>query len=122
MNPQRGNCTLARLRVVPGMGNTSPKDMDSLLPLMNMVIYSIDKVKKLRLNREVSSPRHRPPTTARLSFPFTLSFPISGQTEGRQKPSSRGGELPETDSRSAPGSGPDPSGGEKEGGEGEDHE
>lgn len=40
--------------VVPGMGNTSPKDMDTLLPLMNMVIYSIDKVKKLRLNREVS--------------------------------------------------------------------
>ncbi|CAM9200010.1 unnamed protein product, partial [Lampetra planeri] len=39
---------------VPGMGNTSPKDMDALLPLMNMVIYSIDKVKKLRLNREVS--------------------------------------------------------------------
>uniref|UniRef100_A0A8C1L6U0 PAT complex subunit CCDC47 n=1 Tax=Cyprinus carpio TaxID=7962 RepID=A0A8C1L6U0_CYPCA len=37
---------------VPGMGNTSPKDMDSLLPLMNMVIYSIDKLKKLRLNRE----------------------------------------------------------------------
>ncbi|XP_039900066.1 coiled-coil domain-containing protein 47 isoform X1 [Simochromis diagramma] len=37
---------------VPGMGNTSPKDMDALLPLMNMVIYSIDKVKKLRLNRE----------------------------------------------------------------------
>lgn len=36
------------------MGNTSPKDMDTLLPLMNMVIYSIDKVKKLRLNREVS--------------------------------------------------------------------
>lgn len=35
------------------MGNTSPKDMDALLPLMNMVIYSIDKVKKLRLNREV---------------------------------------------------------------------
>uniref|UniRef100_A0A8C9RF63 PAT complex subunit CCDC47 n=1 Tax=Scleropages formosus TaxID=113540 RepID=A0A8C9RF63_SCLFO len=39
---------------VPGMGNTSPKDMDALLPLMNMVIYSIDKVKKFRLNREVS--------------------------------------------------------------------
>ncbi|XP_039595083.1 coiled-coil domain-containing protein 47 [Polypterus senegalus] len=37
---------------VPGMGNTSPKDMESLLPLMNMVIYSIDKVKKFRLNRE----------------------------------------------------------------------
>ncbi|KAG9350043.1 hypothetical protein JZ751_026396 [Albula glossodonta] len=37
---------------VPGMGNTSPKDMDTLLPLMNMVIYSIDKVKKFRLNRE----------------------------------------------------------------------
>ncbi|XP_043956139.1 PAT complex subunit CCDC47 [Gambusia affinis] len=37
---------------VPGYGSTSPKDMDSLLPLMNMVIYSIDKVKKLRLNRE----------------------------------------------------------------------
>lgn len=39
------------------MGNTSPKDMDSLLPLMNMVIYCIDKVKKLRLNREVSRRR-----------------------------------------------------------------
>ncbi|XP_048846202.1 PAT complex subunit CCDC47-like isoform X1 [Brienomyrus brachyistius] len=37
---------------VPGMGNTSPKDMDTLLPLMNMVIYSIDKIKKFRLNRE----------------------------------------------------------------------
>uniref|UniRef100_A0A4W4G541 PAT complex subunit CCDC47 n=1 Tax=Electrophorus electricus TaxID=8005 RepID=A0A4W4G541_ELEEL len=46
---------------VPGMGNTSPKDMDSLLPLMNMVIYSIDKVKKLRLNREgkLKSERNR---------------------------------------------------------------
>ncbi|XP_012681233.1 PAT complex subunit CCDC47 isoform X2 [Clupea harengus] len=37
---------------VPGMGNTSPKDMEQLLPLMNMVIYSVDKIKKLRLNRE----------------------------------------------------------------------
>ncbi|XP_006638225.1 PAT complex subunit CCDC47 [Lepisosteus oculatus] len=37
---------------VPGMGNTSPKDMETLLPLMNMVIYSLDKVKKFRLNRE----------------------------------------------------------------------
>jgi len=37
---------------VPGMGNTSPKDMDTLLPLTTMVIYTIDKVKKLRLNRE----------------------------------------------------------------------
>ncbi|XP_029428043.1 coiled-coil domain-containing protein 47 isoform X1 [Rhinatrema bivittatum] len=37
---------------VPGLGNTSPKDMESLLPLMNMVIYSIDKAKKFRLNRE----------------------------------------------------------------------
>ena len=42
------------------MGNTSPKDMDSLLPLMNMVIYSIDKVKKLRLNREVSGRKAGP--------------------------------------------------------------
>ncbi|ETE73955.1 Coiled-coil domain-containing protein 47, partial [Ophiophagus hannah] len=33
-------------------GNTSPKDMEALLPLMNMVIYSIDKAKKFRLNRE----------------------------------------------------------------------
>lgn len=40
---------------VPGSGNTSPKDMESLLPLMSMVIYSIDKAKKFRLNREVSS-------------------------------------------------------------------
>jgi len=47
------------LSLVPGMGNTSPKDMDSLLPLMNMVIYCIDKVKKLRLNREVSRRRGR---------------------------------------------------------------
>ncbi|XP_068932366.1 PAT complex subunit CCDC47 [Petaurus breviceps papuanus] len=37
---------------VPGLGNTSPKDMEALLPLMNMVIYSIDKAKKFRLNRE----------------------------------------------------------------------
>ncbi|XP_051894892.1 PAT complex subunit CCDC47 [Pristis pectinata] len=37
---------------VPGIGNTYPKDMESLLPLMNMVIYSIDKAKKYRLNRE----------------------------------------------------------------------
>uniref|UniRef100_A0A8C9ZV47 PAT complex subunit CCDC47 n=1 Tax=Sander lucioperca TaxID=283035 RepID=A0A8C9ZV47_SANLU len=44
--------TLLFTFIVPGMGNTSPKDMDALLPLMNMVIYSIDKVKKLRLNRE----------------------------------------------------------------------
>lgn len=28
--------------------------MEALLPLMNMVIYSIDKAKKFRLNREVS--------------------------------------------------------------------
>nr|KAF6308816.1 coiled-coil domain containing 47 [Pipistrellus kuhlii] len=36
----------------PGSGNTYPKDMEALLPLMNMVIYSIDKAKKFRLNRE----------------------------------------------------------------------
>lgn len=40
---------------VPGSGNTSPKDMESLLPLMSMVMYSIDKAKKFRLNREVSA-------------------------------------------------------------------
>lgn len=40
---------------MPGSGNTSPKDMESLLPLMSMVIYCIDKAKKFRLNREVSS-------------------------------------------------------------------
>ncbi|MEE6528614.1 hypothetical protein FKM82_031145, partial [Ascaphus truei] len=39
---------------VPGAGNASVKDMEALLPLMNMVIYTIDKVKKFRLNREVS--------------------------------------------------------------------
>lgn len=38
---------------MPGSGNTYPKDMEALLPLMNMVIYSIDKAKKFRLNREV---------------------------------------------------------------------
>ncbi|OCT62251.1 PAT complex subunit CCDC47-like [Xenopus laevis] len=37
---------------VPGSGNASVKDMEALLPLMNMVIYSIDKVRKFRLNRE----------------------------------------------------------------------
>ncbi|XP_043911128.1 PAT complex subunit CCDC47 [Protopterus annectens] len=37
---------------VPGHGNTSPRDMEALLPLMNMVIYCIDKAKKFRLNRE----------------------------------------------------------------------
>lgn len=30
---------------VPGSGNTYPVDMEALLPLMNMVIYSIDKAK-----------------------------------------------------------------------------
>ncbi|KAF2985095.1 hypothetical protein EK904_000364 [Melospiza melodia maxima] len=42
---------------VPGLGNTSPKDMESLLPLMSMVIYSIDKAKKFRLNREEAALR-----------------------------------------------------------------
>ncbi|XP_061081199.1 PAT complex subunit CCDC47-like [Conger conger] len=37
---------------VPGMGSTSPKDMDALLPLMDMVLYSIDKIRKFRLNKE----------------------------------------------------------------------
>ena len=52
---------------VPGSGNTYPKDMEALLPLMNMVIYSIDKAKKFRLNREVR--------TCRLHYklvPFTV--------------------------------------------------
>lgn len=59
------------------MGNTSPKDMDSLLPLMNMVIYSIDKVKKLRLNREVSSSSPCSPRSWRPSF--TLSSCVQGK-------------------------------------------
>ncbi|XP_032121905.1 coiled-coil domain-containing protein 47 isoform X2 [Sapajus apella] len=42
---------------VPGSGNTYPKDMEALLPLMNMVIYSIDKAKKFRLNREEAALR-----------------------------------------------------------------
>ncbi|PIO32245.1 hypothetical protein AB205_0113580 [Aquarana catesbeiana] len=37
---------------VPGGGNASVKDMEALLPLMNMILYSIDKVRKFRLNRE----------------------------------------------------------------------
>ncbi|XP_068118951.1 PAT complex subunit CCDC47 [Hyperolius riggenbachi] len=37
---------------VPGGGNASVKDMEALLPLMNMVMYSIEKVRKFRLNRE----------------------------------------------------------------------
>jgi len=62
---------------VPGSGNTYPKDMEALLPLMNMVIYSIDKAKKFRLNREV-----------RLYFyyklePFCCSpLPVGGQQGG----------------------------------------
>lgn len=63
--------------VVPGMGNTSPKDMDSLLPLMNMVIYSIDKVKKLRLNREVRSGRLCHVTPLATEIPAALFFPAS---------------------------------------------
>lgn len=63
------------------MGNTSPKDMDSLLPLMNMVIYSIDKVKKLRLNREVSS---RPPP-ASLRGGGGAAFTLSSCVQGKQK-------------------------------------
>lgn len=64
------------------MGNTSPKDMDSLLPLMNMVIYSIDKVKKLRLNREVSSSSSsspRPRVPPRGGTAFTLSSCVQGK-------------------------------------------
>ena len=51
--------------------------MEALLPLMNMVIYSIDKAKKFRLNREV-----------RLYFyyklePFCCSpLPVGGQQGG----------------------------------------
>ncbi|ELW67508.1 Coiled-coil domain-containing protein 47 [Tupaia chinensis] len=44
---------------VPGSGNTYPKDMEALLPLMNMVIYSIDKAKKFRLNREEAAQSRR---------------------------------------------------------------
>lgn len=124
--------------VVPGMGNTSPKDMDTLLPLMNMVIYSIDKVKKLRLNREVSRTlvlwcRIQMTThlllfcTLKLDFKVQLRVPFIlpvylGQTESWQKPGPCGGELPETDSRSASGGSPDPPRGEEESWEGEDHE
>lgn len=58
---------------VPGSGNTYPKDMEALLPLMNMVIYSIDKAKKFRLNREV-----RPKAFLINRHLFLLVFP-SGQ-------------------------------------------
>ena len=50
------------MHTVPGTGSTSPKGMDALLPLMSMVLYSIDKIRKFRLNKEVRSdfqpPRH----------------------------------------------------------------
>lgn len=113
------------LSVVPGMGNTSPKDMDALLPLMNMVIYSIDKVKKLRLNREVSTvvphwfaviQAFKPKLYCRY---FSLYL---GQTESWQKPGPCGRELPEADSCSASGGGADTARGEEESREGENHE
>lgn len=53
---------------MPGSGNTYPKDMEALLPLMNMVIYSIDKAKKFRLNREVR------PTAFIISWHLLLFF------------------------------------------------
>lgn len=66
------------------MGNTSPKDMDSLLPLMNMVIYSIDKVKKLRLNREVSSWRVLPLHAISRQDGATLTL-LPSCVQGKQK-------------------------------------
>ena len=57
---------------VPGSGNTYPKDMEALLPLMNMVIYSIDKAKKFRLNREVR------PAAFIISWSLLLCFSPQG--------------------------------------------
>ncbi|KAG5831881.1 hypothetical protein ANANG_G00284970 [Anguilla anguilla] len=51
--------TVSCLCAVPGMGSTSPKDMDALLPLMNLVLYSIDKVRKFRLNKEARQKAER---------------------------------------------------------------
>lgn len=46
---------------VPGMGKATNKDMEGMLPLMKMVIYSIDKMKKIRLSKEakLKSERNR---------------------------------------------------------------
>ncbi len=109
---------------VPGMGNTSPKDMDNLLPLMNMVIYSVDKVKKLRLNREVSAHAQCEQQHVDLVTEGSLvaSYGCSGEAESRPKPCSRGGELPEANSLSATGGRSDAPRREEESGEGEDHE
>jgi len=63
---------------VPGSGNTYPKDMEALLPLMNMVIYSIDKAKKFRLNREV-----RLCFYYKLEPLFLVPLPLLGAAGGR---------------------------------------
>ncbi|KAG9333452.1 hypothetical protein JZ751_011613, partial [Albula glossodonta] len=44
---------------VPKMGTTTPRDMETMLPLMNMVIYCIDKIRRFRLNKEAERNRAR---------------------------------------------------------------
>ena len=39
--------------VVAGKGKTKPSDMEAMTPLLQLVFYSIDKVYKLRLGKEV---------------------------------------------------------------------
>ena len=41
------------LSTVSGGGYSTPKDMDHLKPLLQMVFYSIDKIKRFRLSKEV---------------------------------------------------------------------
>ncbi|XP_033106192.1 coiled-coil domain-containing protein 47-like [Anneissia japonica] len=37
---------------IPGMGKSSTKDVEAMVPMLKMVIYCIDKVKRYRLSRE----------------------------------------------------------------------
>ncbi len=38
---------------VPGKGKSTPHDVESMKPLMQMVFHCIDKVRKLKLSKEV---------------------------------------------------------------------
>ncbi|XP_032830364.2 PAT complex subunit CCDC47-like isoform X2 [Petromyzon marinus] len=44
---------------VPGNGRSSTQDMEAMLPLMSMVIYSIDKMRKIRLSKEAKQKADR---------------------------------------------------------------
>ncbi len=42
------------LNAVPGDGKAQPKDMNAMYPLLQLVFYLMDKVRRFHLSREVT--------------------------------------------------------------------